>query len=232
MNGSIKGLDNLLIETSCDTTKVFLPVSKVQKINQPPTHPYNTRLAARKQKQHSVQDPKDATNFLVQHQDPSIDIRRKNEIVRSSPNVKASQKPGKSTVLSDHSKPVPGHAMRVIHNYEPIPGPAENKPNREVLSKPVELPVSNLQLPVIKNENPYKLEKESLIEFSNPPLYGVIKWIGYLSESADIKIAGLEMVNFSAFTCVASYIHIFIDTVGMDKVLTLLRSEPPYGSLF
>ena len=207
MNGSIKGLDNLFMAASYDATKVFLPVSKVQKVNQPSTHPYNTRLAAaRKQKQHSMQDSKDAINCLVQQHDPSIDMQHKNKIVRGSPNVESSQKPvksDKSTVLSDHSKPVPGHAIRVKHDYEPIPGPAENKPNKEVLSKPVEQPVSNLQQAIIKDENPYKLEEGSLIEFSNPPLYGVIKWIGYLSESADIKIAGLEMVTF---TYVASYI--------------------------
>ena len=80
------------------------------------------------------------------------------------------------------------------HDYGPIPGPirSQNNPNKEIMVQ--EQPTSSISSHI--SENPYNLEKGSMIEFSNPPMYGVIKWIGYLVDiSKKYKIAGVEMVN-------------------------------------
>ena len=198
----------------CDATKVFLPLSVVQETNAASNPHYNTRLAAKKQQQLGSNNPPskemEYNRHMAQLQDSNReDVQHGNGIVRSRPNVEKSQKPVKSdgsAMLSDYRKPVPGHAMRV-HEYEPIPGPAEkfqNKSDKEIASKPVQcLQQSRHNFDANKDENPYNLEKESMIQVSNPPLYGVIKWIGCLSELEDNKVAGLEMVNPSGnnYTC-------------------------------
>ena len=48
--------------------------------------------------------------------------------------------------------------------------------------------------PQPSNENPHNLEIGSLIQFGNPPCYGVIKWIGPIPE-ANCKMAGVEVVR-------------------------------------
>ena len=48
-------------------------------------------------------------------------------------------------------------------------------------------------------ENPHNLEEGSLIQFGNPPCYGVIKWIGSFPE-ANCTMAGVEVVS-SAYVC-------------------------------
>ena len=44
------------------------------------------------------------------------------------------------------------------------------------------------------NQNPYKLEVESFIQYGKPTEYGVIKWIGLLPGRENIYYAGVEMV--------------------------------------
>ena len=45
------------------------------------------------------------------------------------------------------------------------------------------------------NDNPYNLKVGSLIQFGNPPCYGVIKWIGTLPETEHVLMAGVEVVS-------------------------------------
>lgn len=206
--------------TRYDATKVFVPISAVIKGegDAGPTHQHNTRQAAQKWQQQigSHDRPSQETQYnkqMTQFQDPNrTDVPHGNGITQSGPNVDRSQKLVKSSkpvTLSGRSNPaVPGRPMRV-HDYEPIPGLADrsqNNPNMESPSKPYGQPSSlshQRQLEdnkpehsAVMNENPYNLEKGSLIEFSNPPKYGVIKWIGYLSGiSKKCRIAGVEMVN-------------------------------------
>ena len=45
------------------------------------------------------------------------------------------------------------------------------------------------------NQNPYNLAEGSLIQYGNPPEYGVVKWIGILPGRENIYYAGVEMVN-------------------------------------
>ena len=45
------------------------------------------------------------------------------------------------------------------------------------------------------NQNPYKLEVGSTIEYGKPVEYGVIKWIGMLPGRESVLYAGVEMVS-------------------------------------
>ena len=45
------------------------------------------------------------------------------------------------------------------------------------------------------DQNPYKLAEGSLIQYGNPPEYGVVKWIGILPGRENIYYAGVEMVT-------------------------------------
>jgi len=48
---------------------------------------------------------------------------------------------------------------------------------------------------VLKDKNnPYNLEKGSMIIYGDPPCPGMIKWIGYLLET-NVLTAGVEMVS-------------------------------------
>ena len=60
----------------------------------------------------------------------------------------------------------------------------DNRPNETVLS------ADNIQL---VDTSLYNLEVGSVIQFGEPPRYGVIKWIGNLPDQAEVS-AGLEMV--------------------------------------
>ena len=51
--------------------------------------------------------------------------------------------------------------------------------------------------PQPSNDNPHKLEVGSLIQFGNPPCYGVIKWMGTLPETEHVLMAGVEVVSSS-----------------------------------
>ena len=197
--------------TSLNATKVFLPISAVKKVesNVAPTHHYNTRLAAQKRQQQlgSHGQPSQEIEYkqVAQTQDPNR-AGMQHGIVHSGPSVDRSQKPVKSDkpiLPSGHANLVPG---RPVHNYEPIPRVTKESmsyPDKERSSQPVKQPLSDSHQPkleqsnsVIKDQNPYNLENGSMIEFSNPPQYGVIKWIGYLlNMSKKCKVAGVEMVS-------------------------------------
>ena len=47
-----------------------------------------------------------------------------------------------------------------------------------------------------KTQNPHNLEVESAIQFDDPPMYGVIKWIGTIPDFGEIVQAGVKMVSF------------------------------------
>ena len=64
---------------------------------------------------------------------------------------------------------------------------SHNKPQR-MLSQQAEMP---------QDKNPYNLEKGSLVQFGNPPCYGVIKWLGSLPE-IDGMMTGVEVVCYQA----------------------------------
>ena len=200
--------------TRYDATKLFVPISAVKKgeVSVAPDHHYNTRLAAQKRQQqlsgHAQPSQEIEYNkHMAQLQDSNrTDMQHGERITRSGPNVDRSQKPNKQLLLSDRGHPVPGHVKRVVqHDYEPMPGPAkepQSNPNMETMSKPIKLSLDQPKLdnipdhsPAIMDENPYNLEKGSMIEFSNPTQYGVIKWIGYLTDISKCKVAGVEMVS-------------------------------------
>ena len=75
--------------------------------------------------------------------------------------------------------------QQVQHQYEPMPGPP-NQPDPH--SQQQQNPSSN-------QINPYNLEEGSIIQYGDPPRSGIIKWIGYLPEGANVLLAGIEMVN-------------------------------------
>ena len=209
---------------SHSATKVFLPMSAVKRVESivVPIHHYNTRLAAQKRQQQlgSHGQPSQEIEYkqVAQTQD-SNRAGMQHGIVHSGPSVDRSQKPvklDKPVLPCDHVNPKPGRPVRVQHDYEPIPGPAKESksyPDKERPSEPVKQPLPNSHqpkleqynsdhFPVVTDENPYNLEKGSMIEISNPPQYGVIKWIGYLSNmSKKYKIAGVEMVSTSGMIC-------------------------------
>ena len=60
-------------------------------------------------------------------------------------------------------------------------------------NKPQHMPSQQAGMP--QDKNPYNLEKGSLVQFGNPPCYGVIKWIGSLPEIDGI-MAGVEVVCY------------------------------------
>ena len=68
-----------------------------------------------------------------------------------------------------------------VHQYEPVPG-SVNQPD----------PYSQQ---CRQNSNPFKLEKGSMILYGDPPCAGIVKWIGYLPEAANVLIAGIELVS-------------------------------------
>ena len=49
--------------------------------------------------------------------------------------------------------------------------------------------------PKSSNDNPHNLEVGSMIQFGNPPCYGVIKWMGTLPETDCVMMAGVEVVS-------------------------------------
>ena len=49
--------------------------------------------------------------------------------------------------------------------------------------------------PQSSNDNPHNLEVGSMIQFGNPPCYGVIKWMGTLPETEHVLMAGVEVVS-------------------------------------
>ena len=53
--------------------------------------------------------------------------------------------------------------------------------------------ISTVQL----NQNPYKLEVGSTVEYGKPVEYGVIKWIGMFPGRENVLYAGLEMVSYA-----------------------------------
>lgn len=177
--------------------------------NATPTHHYNTRLAAQKRQQQlsSHGQPSQETEYnkhMAQLQDSNrTDVQHGEGIVRSGPSLDRSQKPNNQALLSNRGNPVPGHPKRVVqHDYEPMPGLPKGSQNNPVMETPSKPPLSHSHQPnhesnnTPEDENPYNLEKGSMIEFSNPPQYGVIKWIGNLSDiSKKCRIAGVEMVN-------------------------------------
>ena len=63
------------------------------------------------------------------------------------------------------------------------------QPHSKQDNKPVRSPD-----PHPSNDNPHNLELGSLIQFGNPPCYGVIKWIGSIPE-ANCVMAGVEVVR-------------------------------------
>jgi len=73
------------------------------------------------------------------------------------------------------------------------------------------------------DQNPYKLEVGSTIQYGNPPEYGVIKWIGILPGRENIEYAGVEMVNYSThnWTTVLIIIVHFSVYFGVTNLLLL-----------
>ena len=196
----------------CGGTEVFVPMSAVKKeeCNPAPAYQYNNRLAAQKQQQQQQLGGHDQPFQTIEYYRQMAQLQDRNEIdkphgngiVTGEPNVHKQIKSNPAPLLSDHHRVVSGHPKRrVVHDYEPIPGPApsiksQNSSDKETTVQ--ELPMSNTpyHTPAIVDENPYNLEIGSLIEFSNPPHFGIIKWIGYISDiSKKFKMAGLEMVN-------------------------------------
>ena len=179
-------------------TKVFVPISAVMKgeSNGAPTDYYNTRLAAQKRKQQlvSYDQPSQSIAYnkrMEQLQEPNeMDKPHGHRAVYSSPNVNMEQK---------QEKILPGYPKRVVrHDYEPMPGPGPSFMSHNNSDTVQEQPISSVSYhtPALEDENPYNLETGSMIEFSNPPKYGVIKWIGHLADiPKKCKIAGVELVN-------------------------------------
>ena len=66
------------------------------------------------------------------------------------------------------------------------------------------------------NQNPYKLAEGSLIQYGNPPEYGVVKWTGILPGRENIYYAGVEMVTSYDINVV--YIQIVVYKYGYRYV--------------
>ena len=78
-----------------------------------------------------------------------------------------------------------GHHRQVSHQYEPVPGPAD---------QPDPHSQHHQQYPASNQTNPYNLEVGSMILYGDPPRPGIIKWLGYLPEVHGLS-AGIEMVS-------------------------------------
>ena len=59
----------------------------------------------------------------------------------------------------------------------------------------VDCVLSPVPTPLKLHQNPYKIEIESTVQYGEPPLYGVIKWIGVLPGRENLY-AGVEMVSY------------------------------------
>ena len=53
--------------------------------------------------------------------------------------------------------------------------------------------------PKSSSDNSHNLEVGSLIQFGNPPCYGVIKWMGILPETEHVLMAGVEVVSCACY---------------------------------
>ena len=74
--------------------------------------------------------------------------------------------------------------------------------------------------PIAKAQNPHNLELESLVQFGDPPIYGVIKWIGILPDYGEALQAGMHMVS--------TYMSIVLE----QKFSVTVPSEQGYKVLF
>lgn len=229
--------------TTFGATKVFLPFSAVKKVEEH-AHSYNTKKQQQKlssQSSQEIQYDKQGAQFNKEDV-----LRHGDGIIRGGQSVDRSQKPA----LFDHGKKVPGHAKRVhdyefipgpkkVHGYATIPGPPDefqSNSDKEILSKLVKQPLLNVHQPqlehhnsdrssAIKDQNPYNLEIGSMIQFSNPPHYGVVKWIGYLRDtSKNSKIAGVEMVKMHI-----SHMYFYSAKINYNCNLTVHDSTYKYS---
>lgn len=55
------------------------------------------------------------------------------------------------------------------------------------------------------NDNPHNLKVGTMIQYGNPPCYGVIKWMGSLLDTECI-MAGVELVSCTCTVALCSYL--------------------------
>ena len=92
-----------------------------------------------------------------------------------------------------------------LHSTEANPRPAKRQPaiqqQQHGYPHSDDHSYTTQQLPPshVQNFNPYNLEVGSTVQFSsNPPCFGVIRWIGTVSEVQGL-VAGIELVSTSKF---------------------------------
>ena len=120
-----------------------------------------------------------------------------------------------------HQKGLPADTVHIPGNHDYIAQPSNdlynpdhfgNQPQRKAVTPVITVQPHSIQDhksvrspdPQPSNENPHNLEIGSLIQFGNPPCYGVIKWIGLIPE-ANCTMAGVEVVSHAhAHVCVFS----------------------------
>lgn len=84
-----------------------------------------------------------------------------------------------------HDTPVITMQPRSVQNFKPSQLEKAKNQFQSIQKSPNPQP---------SNDNPYNLEKGSMIQFGNPPCYGVIKWIGDVPET-NCTMAGVEVVS-------------------------------------
>ena len=102
-------------------------------------------------------------------------------------------------VVTEQPRPAtkPATKPSTDHPYEPVPGLAESD-HLPQIPQPTPNPPTT-KGPV--NDNPHNLDVGSMIQFGKPPCYGVIKWMGYLSDF-NLVMAGVEVVCvYNIFIC-------------------------------
>ena len=105
----------------------------------------------------------------------------------------------------------PHQRPKVYHNYDEIPGQpdqADHLNQQSQYSDPGEYPA---------DYNPKNLEVGSMIQYGNPPRYGMIKWIGHLPRAVSL-VAGVEMVSMHIIYMYNIYYHIFIVFHSQAKI--------------
>ena len=62
-------------------------------------------------------------------------------------------------------------------------------------------------VPMQLDQNPYKFEVGSTVQYGKPVEHGVIKWIGFLPGKESILCAGVEMVSYvQIYNIIGSYL--------------------------
>ncbi|XP_033853826.3 ubiquitin carboxyl-terminal hydrolase CYLD [Acipenser ruthenus] len=167
---------------------ILLPISKVVKVISERSQ--NTRLHRKSHRDHSPEIESGSTKWYVGKKEHPTKKEASERTGRSGDYSGPSEDPSRvpRTVPVRHHLPEP---LRLDENTQaspPVPQTSQSSPSHTHMSRP------DHQGKQSEWEGP-GLEVNSMVQVNDPPLYGVIRWIGKITGYPD-PIAGLELDDF------------------------------------